>query len=74
LAVTNFAGQSFTTSGSLPLTGASYATGPVAQGGLVGSISGSFFGPNAAETRGIFAVQSGSSGPNVASGTYSGRR
>jgi len=68
LAVTNFAGQSFATSGSLPLIGANYTTG------LVGIISGGFFGPNAAETRGVFAVQSGSSGPNVASGTYSGKR
>jgi hypothetical protein len=74
LAVTNFAGQTFATSGSLPLIGTNYTTGPVVQQGVVGIISGGFFGPNAAQTSGVFAVQTASGGANVASGTYSGKR
>ena len=78
LVITNFTGpglspQTFATSGSAPLSGATY-TGSVTQPGLTGAIVGTFLGPKAAETSGGFAFQTTIGTPILASGTYSGKR
>jgi hypothetical protein len=78
LAVNNFTGpglppQSFATTGSAPLSGATY-TGTLNQPGVTGAIVGTFLGPKAAETSGAFAFQTTTGTPILASGTYSGKR
>jgi FecR protein len=78
LAVNNFAGpgippQNFATSGSAPLSGATYSAS-VTQPGVTGGIVGTFFGPRAAETSGAFAFQTTIGPPALASGTFSGKR
>jgi hypothetical protein len=76
LTISNFDGKSFSTGATpakLPLTGANY-TVTVAQTGLAGTISGSFFGPKAAETGGNFAVHTTLGPTYIASGIFAGKQ
>jgi hypothetical protein len=76
LTISNFDGKSFstgTTPVKLPLNGANY-TFPVAQTGLAGTISGSFFGANAKETGGNFAVHTTLGPTYIASGIFTGSK
>jgi hypothetical protein len=78
-AVTNFDGHSFGGTGKAALTGANYSFGVVSPRGtppLVGKVSGTFYGPMAAETGGSFAVGApvGVGPTYLASGTFAGRK
>jgi hypothetical protein len=75
IAITNFDGHTFTSSGRAPLSGSSYTFNLLeANTGIQGGGRGTFYGPMAAETGGNFAVQ-GTSGPAyLASGIYAGKR
>ena len=75
LTVSNFDGKSFstgTTPVKLPLTGANY-TFNVAQSGVAGTIKGSFYGLNAAETGGNFAFHTTIGPTYLASGIFAGK-
>jgi hypothetical protein len=71
MAINNFDGRSFTATGNAALSGAKYTLG-VTSTGVTGTINGAFYGPNAAETGGNFAVQAGST--YLASGIFAGKR
>ena len=73
MAVNNFDGRSFAVSGRAPLTGANY-TFSGAAGGLQGTVNGTFYGPNAAETGGNFAFQTTAGQPYMASGIFAGKQ
>ncbi|HTT80812.1 MAG TPA: hypothetical protein VMF86_14145, partial [Stellaceae bacterium] len=72
-AITNFDGHNFAASGSAPLTGANYTFGTTGNG-FAGTVSGSFYGPKAAETGGNFAFQSTAGPTYIASGIFAGRQ
>ena len=73
MTISNFDGKTFSATGSAPLTGANY-TFNVAQTGVAGSIKGTFFGPNAKETGGNFAVHTTIGPTYLASGIFAGKQ
>jgi trimeric autotransporter adhesin len=73
MSVNNFDGHSFVASGKAPLTGASYTFSGNAPG-IQGSLNGTFYGPNAAETGGNFGFQTTVGPSYIASGIYAGKR
>ncbi len=73
MAVSNFDGHSFAATGSAPLNGANYSF-PVNSPGISGAINGTFYGPNAAETGGNFAVRTTIGPTYLASGIYAGKQ
>jgi hypothetical protein len=73
MAVNNFDGRSFAATGKAPLNGANYAFS-AATPGVHGSINGTFYGRNAAETGGNFAFQTTVGPAYMASGIYAGKR
>ena len=73
MTVSNFDKQTFSATGSAPLTGANY-TFNVAQTGVAGSIKGTFFGPNAQETGGNFSVHTTLGPTYLASGVFAGKQ
>jgi hypothetical protein len=74
IALTNFDGHNFAGSGHAPLNGANYNF-TFASPGVKGTVSGTFYGPNAAETGGNFAVQSLPGLPTyLASGIFAGKQ
>jgi hypothetical protein len=73
VAVSNFDGKTFSGSGPAPLTGASYS-GTLNGSGVTGGFNGTFYGPQAANTGGGFAVRSTTTAPYFASGIFAGKR
>ena len=73
VSVNNFDGQNFSTTGSAPLSGGKYNF-TVNQLGLAGTINGQFFGPNAKETGGNFAVRATVGPTYLASGIFAGKQ
>jgi hypothetical protein len=73
-AVTNYDGVSFTVTGSSALSGSNYTFGVKSVPGLAGSISGSFYGPMAAETGGNFAFSKTVGSPYFTSGIFAAKR
>ena len=76
LNVANFDGRSFGTGQNpvpVPLNGANYSFKGSAAG-VQGSINGTFFGPNAAETGGNFAFQTTAGPTYIASGIFAGKK
>lgn len=73
MTISNFDGHTFTASGKAPLTGANY-TFALTSNGIKGSVSGTFYGPQAAETGGSFAVQTTAGPTYLASGIYAGKQ
>jgi hypothetical protein len=71
--VNNFDGRNFAVSGKAPLTGANYTFAGAASG-VQGTVNGTFYGPNAAETGGNFAFQTTAGPTYMASGTFAGKR
>ncbi len=72
--VTNFDGNpTLSVTGSAPLTGGKY-TFSLTQPGVAGSLTGSFFGPKAAETGGNFAFQRTIGPTYIASGIFAGKQ
>jgi trimeric autotransporter adhesin len=74
VAVTNFDGHNFVAGGKAPLTGANYSFSGSPAPGFTGTVNGTFFGPNAAETGGNFAVQTTTGPTYIASGIFAGKR
>jgi hypothetical protein len=76
VAISNFDGKSFSTSGRAPLTGANYtfAVTPTASSPVAGTVNGTFYGPLAAETGGNFAVHAVAGPTYLASGIFAGKR
>jgi trimeric autotransporter adhesin len=72
-AITNFDAHNFAASGGAPLIGANYSFGATANG-FAGAVSGSFYGPKAAETGGNFAFRSTAGPTYIASGIFAGKR
>lgn len=75
VAITNFDNKNFT--GTVNgVSGQPVYAGTLSGSGTTGVVNGGFFGPNAAETGGNFAVQAISGGPAsyVASGIFAGAR
>ena len=73
MAVTNFDGHSFAATGHAPLNGANYSFG-ISSPGIAGAINGTFYGPNAAETGGNFAVRTLIGPTYLASGVFAGKQ
>jgi trimeric autotransporter adhesin len=74
IAITNFDGHNFAAAGSAPLHGTSYTFGANGSG-FAGTVNGAFYGPQAAETGGNFAVHSTIPSVNyLASGIFAGKR
>ncbi|MGE5268109.1 MAG: hypothetical protein ACM3JG_00410, partial [Thiohalocapsa sp.] len=73
LTISNFDGRTFSTTGKVPLSGATYAA-TFNAAGFKGAVNGSFYGPKAAETGGSFAVQTTAGPTYLASGIYAGRQ
>ncbi len=73
MTVSNFDGHTFSATGSAPLTGANY-TFAVGSTGVKGTVSGTFYGPKAAETGGSFAIQTTAGPTYLASGIYAGKQ
>ncbi len=73
-AVTNYDGLSFKVTGSSTLSGANYTFGVKGVPGLTGAISGSFYGPMAAETGGNFAFSKTAGTPYFTSGIFAAKR
>jgi hypothetical protein len=73
LAINNFDGRTLTASGKAPLTGANYSAAGSGVG-IQGTINGTFYGPNAAETGGNFAFQNTTGPSYLASGIFAGKR
>ena len=73
MAITNFDGHSFSTTGKAPLTSGNY-TFNLASTGLAGTFNGSFFGPRAAETGGNFAIHTTAGPSYIASGIFAGKQ
>jgi hypothetical protein len=74
VAITNFDGRNFSSPvGPAPLSGNVY-TGPLNGPNLTGQFAGSFYGPQAANTGGTFAVRSTTTTPYLASGIFAGKR
>ncbi len=74
MTVSNFDGNpTLSVTGSAPLTGGKY-TLALTQPGVAGSITGSFFGPKAAETGGNFAFQRTIGPTYIASGIFAGKQ
>jgi trimeric autotransporter adhesin len=73
--ISNFDGHTFGGSGSAPLSGANYSFnfGGTATG-FAGTVNGAFYGPNAVETGGNFAVHSIVGPAYLASGVFAGRQ
>jgi len=76
VAISNFDGKSFSTTGHAPLTGANYTftVTPTATAPLAGTVNGTFYGPLAAETGGNFAVRAVAGPTYLASGIFAGKR
>jgi trimeric autotransporter adhesin len=72
-AITNFDGHNFVTAGNAPLNGANYTFAAVSNG-LGGTVNGTFYGPNAAETGGNFAFRSIAGPTYLASGIFAGKQ
>jgi hypothetical protein len=74
VAITNFDGRNFSSpTGPAPLSGNVY-TGSLSGTNLTGQFAGSFYGPQAANTGGTFAVRSTTTTPYLASGISAGKR
>jgi hypothetical protein len=73
MAVSNFDGRNFAASGKAPLNGANYSF-PVSSPGVTGAINGTFYGTNAAETGGNFAVRTTVGPAYLASGIFTGKQ
>jgi hypothetical protein len=74
VAITNFDGRNFSSpTGPAPLSGNVY-TGSLSGTNLTGQFAGSFYGPQAANTGGTFAVRSTTTTPYLASGIFAGKR
>lgn len=73
MTVSNFDGHTFSVTGKAPLNGANYSF-TTSAAGLSGSVSGSFYGPKAAETGGNFAFQTTTGPAYMASGIYAGKQ
>ena len=73
MAVNNFDGRNFAVTGKAPLTGANYTFAGAASG-VQGTVNGTFYGPNAAETGGNFAFQTTAGPAYMASGIFAGKR
>jgi hypothetical protein len=71
--ISNFDGKTFSGSGPAPLTGANYS-GTLNGSGVTGGFNGTFYGPQAANTGGGFAVRSTTTTPYLASGIFAGKR
>jgi trimeric autotransporter adhesin len=71
--VANYDGLSFTANGNLALSGSNYTFG-LNSPGLAGSVSGSFYGPMAAETGGNFAFAKTVGSPYFTSGIFAAKR
>ena len=77
-AINNFDGRNFSSgTGPIPLTSSGnvnvYA-GSLSGTNLSGQFSGSFYGPQAANTGGTFAIRSTAATPYLASGIFAGKR
>jgi hypothetical protein len=74
MSISNFDGNpALSVTGSAPLTGGNNYTFTLAQPGVAGTIKGSFFGPNAAETGGNFAFRKTIGPTYLASGIFAGK-
>jgi hypothetical protein len=75
-AITNYDGRNFngTIQAGTPLSGANYSFPLNATPGFNGVIAGSFYGPQAANTGGSFAIGATSGPTYLTSGIYAGRR
>lgn len=71
--VANYDGLSFTANGNIALSGANYNFGLKANG-VAGTVSGSFYGPMAAETGGNFAFGKTVGSPYFTSGVFAAKR
>jgi trimeric autotransporter adhesin len=71
--ISNFDGHTFSGTGSVPLSGANYTFG-FTTAGFKGGVNGTFYGPNAAETGGSFAIGSTAGPAYLASGIYAGAK
>ncbi len=71
--VINYDGLSFTSNGSAPLSGSNY-TFALKVPGVAGAVSGSFYGPMAAETGGNFAFTKTVGSPYFTSGVFAAKR
>ncbi|HTQ33680.1 MAG TPA: hypothetical protein VMI30_05885, partial [Stellaceae bacterium] len=71
MAINNFDGRNF--GGSVSGSGSSYF-GNLSGTNLSGIAAGTFYGPNAAETGGSFAVRATSGSSYIASGIFAGKR
>jgi trimeric autotransporter adhesin len=71
--VVNYDGLSFTSNGSAALSGSNY-TFALKVPGVAGAISGSFYGPMAAETGGNFAFSKTVGSPYFTSGVFAAKR
>ncbi|HEY1299918.1 MAG TPA: hypothetical protein VGF07_05445, partial [Stellaceae bacterium] len=71
--VINYDHLSFTTKGTVPLSGANYTFG-ISQPGLAGKINGTFYGPMAAETGGTFAFGKTVGPSYLTSGVFAAKR
>jgi hypothetical protein len=72
-AISNFDGRNLGGSGPAPLSGANYG-GVLSGSGLSGQFAGTFYGPQAANTGGTFAVRNTTGTPYFASGIFAGKR
>jgi trimeric autotransporter adhesin len=73
-AVSNYDKLSFTVKGISTLSGSNYTFGINTVPGLTGAISGSFYGPMAAETGGNFAFSKTAGSPYFTSGIFAAKR
>ncbi len=71
--VANYDGLSFTANGNIALSGPNYNFGLKAAG-VAGAVSGSFYGPMAAETGGNFAFGKTVGSPYFTSGVFAAKR
>lgn len=72
--VANYDGLSFSANGSAPLSGSNYTFAIKSVPGLAGAISGSFYGPMAAETGGNFYFSKTVGSPYFTSGVFAAKR
>jgi hypothetical protein len=73
VAITNFDGKNFSSgTGIMPLSSANYS-GSLNGSGVSGQFAGTFYGPQAANTGGNFAVRSTTTTPYFASGIFAGK-
>ncbi|MBV9861667.1 MAG: FecR domain-containing protein [Alphaproteobacteria bacterium] len=73
-AVSNYDGRSFTLAGRAPLSGANYTFTANNVPGLTGSLNGTFYGPNAANTGGSFNFATTVGPTYFTSGIYAAHR